>query len=1018
MKSTKRILSAILSVVMILGCLTVGFTAQASASDLVEAVAKGGKVDWTGGNVTLADTLVINGDVEIDFNGAVITGPAGKVAIRVDGGEVTLYDGVVIADQGSYSGETGFVKALMNYKPAISINNGDVELNCITAVGSLLRIPNSGTIEVPIGNGINANDGTVVLDNVIAIGMKALDNTKADVTVKDAILAGIYKAVNIYSAVDFGANYEQYETVELLEGFLNDGVTLSANEKKYIASATNSQGDFSVGSVIVNVEKPEFTQPATTFVNGTLNVIADVEPFEHAGVSNRYSYSYTPDYAVIGDDEQLFTADGAQYVASFDGLTAGEEYDVTVNYDLSIKLGKKQKEIVEKAFAILEHYIDKAPELLNRFVVDFEHIYKTAEDLVALVYNAYFGTGSEYDSYVTDELKKVDCIDDIIALIYALEGAEFNGIDDNVIKNDALVTNAHYYGTKQIYAMVASIKANDNDAAYATTYMMQNYGTTDLREAIYVLTAKSNAGIMPNNYIFDTNDDGELDSVFAYTYGDTFELGTSYAPEFDAGTPGYGSGKGLLDVFNEYYNAVLDKLYVEGSTTEFAVDGVANAAKYIGENWQGIYELVENAVIVLDKANEILDSGAFEKVLSLIGKSSFASYISAFDTAYKYVNKVMNRVDEALDSKFVNTYLKDEATAGKYCYTYAKKVWNIANNPETYFDITVPEGTDYVVVDLLDEDLNETFTVSTEAKPVNVKVTVSGMGAAKLNDLTPATSYNEFFAYGEDIVIEPVQTKEGVSCIYMVVTSSGNMTVVDDGVFTAKAATNLEIDIVFQAENAVSTNAEIVFMTDKALNYKYIAKTSLPVSEIEYEWAFSTANVIAPVFKGLEKAGWSLKDGASKFADVADADLAKAVAEAAAKNDVVVVYANYTYDEQVEVKPQDEAIKMTATTSEGGRAYFELTIQLPENSGAIEAGVIATLSEEYAKDLNTGLSGTSGVVFGRTSKVDSEGYVMQNVLYTYGVKAPVGRTVYGRGYVVYENGDVEYTDVFEVVVVA
>lgn len=1008
MKSTKRILSAILSVVMILGCLTVGFTAQASASDLAEAVAKGGKVNWTGGNVTLTDTLVIDKDVEIDFNGAVITGPAGKVAIRVDGGKVRLYDGVVLADQGKFSGETGFVKALMNYKPAININDGDVELNCITAVGSLLRIPNSGTIEVPIGNGINANDGTVVLDNVIAIGMKALDNTKATVTVKDAILAGIYKAVNIYNKVDFGANYEQYETVELLEGFLNDGVTLSANEKKYIASATNSQGDFSVGSVIINVEKPEFVEPATTFVNGTLNVIADVEAHEEAGVSNRYSYAYTPDYAVIGKDKKEFTADGAQYVASFGGLTAGEDYDVTINYDLSVKLGKKQKEIVEKAFEILAHYIDKAPELLNRFVVDFEHIYNTAEELVALVYNAYF------DPMADSQIQSIDCIDDVMALVYALEGAEFNGIADNVIKHDALV-GSYYSGVKYIYDLVGGL----DDPTYGAIFeneLMNLYGTTDLKKAIYAYTAKMNADYMPENYIFDTDGNGELDSVFAYTYGDTFKLGETLAPEFAAGVPGYGSGKGLLDVFNEYYNAVLDELYVEGSTTEFAENGVANAAKYIGENWKGIYELVENAVVVLDKANELLDSGAFEKVLALINKSNFASYVGAFDTAYKYVNKVMDRVDEALDSKFVSTYLKDKETAGKYCYTYAKKVWNIANNPEVYFDIDVTG--DYVAVDLLDEDLNATFTVSTEAKPVNVKVTVSGTtGAAKLNDLAAATNYNEFFAYGEEIKVEPVVTVEGAEFKYMVVTSSGNQTIVDGGVFTAKAATNLEITLVFQADGQISEDREIVVMTDKALNYKYLGAAELSVDEIEDSWAEATQLISAPDFKGLKKTGWSLnKDGSAAQLELAD--LASTVAAEAAKKEVIVVYANYTYDEQVEVKPQDEAIKMTSTTSEGGRAYFELTIQLPENSGAIEAGVIATLSEEYAKDLNTGLSGTNGVVFGRTSKVDSEGYVMQNVLYTYGVKAPVGRTVYGRGYVVYENGDVEYTDVFEVVVVA
>ncbi len=1004
MKSTKRILSAILSVVMILGCLTVGFTAQASASDLVEAVANGGKVDWTGGNVTLADTLVINKDVEIDFNGAVITGPAGKVAIRVDGGEVTLYDGVVLADQGSYSGETGFVKALMNYKPAISINNGNVELNCITAVGSLLRIPNSGTIEVPIGNGINANDGTVVLDNVIAIGMKALDNTKADVTVKDAILAGIYKAVNIYSAVDFGANYEQYETVELLEGFLKDGVNLSANEKKYIASATNSQGDFSVGSVIVNVEKPEFTQPATTFVNGTLNVIADVEPFEHEGVSNRYSYSYTPDYAVIGEDEQAFTADGAQYVASFAGLTEGEEYDVTVNYDLSIKLGKKQKEIVEKAFSILEHYIDKAPELLNRFVKDFEDLYVKAENLVNVAFNAI----------VKDELVSGSAYDELVAIIYALEGMEYNGSENDKKDDLALINGGPYGNVAPMY-----------NGGYLTGMAGYDYSRieSEVRSAVAAVMDS-----MTKNYgaIFDTNGDGDADALFAYTNDNTFEEkpGVTYAnTEFGKGTPGYGSGKGLLDEFDDYYKAIKSRIYnvdeAYNITNDKEFKNLGDAAYFVGENWEGLLKLVENAVVVLDKAYDIVNGDSFKTLLDKLNMGGFASYVSAFNTAYKYLDKVMGRVDEFKSTSFFNKFIAEPATAAKYCKTYTEKVWKIANNPETYFDIDV--NGDYVVVDLADKALNATFTVSTEAKPVNVIVNVAGLGAAKLNDFDPATSYKKSFAYGEDIVIEPVQTVEGSAFKYMVVESSDNKNIVDGGVFTAKAATNLVINLIFEAEGQLSEDKEIVFMTDKALNYKYLAGFELATDEIAASWAVAVEQeaVFAPDFKGLTKTGWSLnKDGANAVVDVADAQLAKAVAEEAAKSDVVVVYANYTYDEQVEVKPQDEAIKMTSTGSEGGKAYFELTIQLPENSGAIEAGVIATLSAEYAKDLNVGLSGTSGVVFGRTSKVDADGYVMQNVLYTYGVKAPVGRTVYGRGYVVYENGNVEYTDVFEVVVKA
>ena len=1006
MKSTKRILSAILSVVMILGCLTVGFTAQASGADLQKtinaAIAAGTDVDWKGGNVTLADTLVINGDVNIDFNGAVITGAPGKTAVEVKGtkdGNVTLYDGVVLADQGSFSGEMGFVQALMNYKPAIAIKGGNVELNCITAVGSLLRVPNSGTVELPIGNGIATDAGNVVLDNVIAIGMNALDNDNlsSNVVVKDAILAGIYKAVNRSSRVEFGGDeYTQYKTVDVLEGFLKEGVNLSANEKKYIDAATNSEGDVSVASVLINVKKPAFVQPETTFVNGKLNVIADVEAHEEEGVSNRYSYAYTPDTATIGNTVVDFKADGAQYVATFDdGLTAGDDYDVTVNYDLSIKLGKKQKEIVEKAFEILGYYIDKAPELLNRFVEDFDALYVKAEGLVAYAFNLI-------------ETGYVDGLDELLGLIYALEGQTFAGSDNGVVLHNYLYTD-HYEKLGKYYKADASTFAQfENEVKksinYEKTYFANNYGA-----------------------IFDTDGEEGADSVFAYFYDETFEMKATFEEtEFAKGTPGYGAGKGLLEVFNEYYEDIKALIYdvdKDGNITntkEFKDLGAA--AYYVGENWEGILELVENAVVVINKAYDIINgkgnSNAVNALLDkLVGTGDYSSVFKAFDKVYKYANLIIGKVDEVKATTFFKTFLENPATAAKYCKTYTEKVWNIANNPETYFDIVV-DG-DYVAVDLLDKDLNKTFTVSTEAKPVKVTVNVSGIGAAKLNDLEPRTSYDVDFAYGEDIVIEPVQTVEGASCVYMVVTSSGNMTVVDGDVFTAKAATNLEIDIVFQADDTLTTDAEIIFMTDKALNYNFLAKVQLAIDEIKDEWVFSVGGVIAPDFKGLTKTGWSLnKDGANAVKDVADTALASAVATAAADSDVVVVYANYTYDEQVEVKPQDEAIMMTSTSSEGGRAYFELTIQLPENSGAIEAGVIATLSEEYAKDLNTGLSGTEGVVFGRTSKIDADGYVMPNVLYTYGVKAPVGRTVYGRGYVVYENGNVEYTDVFEVVVVA
>ncbi|MBQ2965367.1 MAG: hypothetical protein IJE14_12035 [Clostridia bacterium] len=997
MKSTKRILSAILSVVMILGCLTVGFTAQASGADLQEeinaAIKAGIDVDWEGGNVTLADTLVINGDVDVDFNGAVITGPAGKVAIRVDGGNVTLYDGVVLADQGSYSGEMAFVKALMSYKPAISINDGDVELNCITAVGSLLRIPNSSTIEVPIGNGINANGGDVTLDNVIAIGMKALDNTKADVTVKDAILAGIYKAVNIYKAVDFGANYEQYETVELLEGFLNDGVTLSANEKKYIASATNSQGDFSALSVIVNVAKPAFaglSEPKTEFVNGNLNVEAYTEYYTESGVSNRYSYAYTPDYAVIGDDKQVFANPGygSSYYATFEGLDADAEYDVTVNYDLSIKLGKKQKEIVEDAFKTLAHYIDKAPELLYRFVEDFDNLYEKAESLVAMLYNAYFST----EEVVQDQISNIKVMKDVMGLIYALEGQEFNGsatVDgkEEILNNGLVATYASMSGSylKYDYSVVEAAAKSFVDSAKAS--MVKNYGA-----------------------IFDTNDDGVADSVFAYFNNETFEKAASFNESgFAKGQPGYGSGVGLLDEFNKYYNKIMELVY-GGSTTEF--NDLGAAAYYVGKNWQDILELVENAVVVLNKAHAIVNGDELGELLGAVNMGnvgSVQSIVNAFNKVYKYANIIMGRVDEVKATTFFKTFIEKPETAAKYCKTYTEKVWKIANNPEVYFDVQFTgEDENYVAIDLLDKDLNKTFTASTAVKPVNVKVTVSGMGSAQLNNLDAASSYNEWFAYGKDITVAPVETYEGAAFKYMVVKSNGNQTVVDGGVFTAKAATNLEIVLVFESTVQETAKTEVVFMTDKALNYKYIDMISLNSDSIADEWSdyANDEDIRAPKFEGLTFNGWTVK----KDGSAADTDITNLADDVAAENsDFVIVYAAYTYKEQVEVDPQKEVIEMTNYEVIDGKGYFEVNIQL-KGAKAIEAGIILTMTESYATEgaMKINLSGTPGVIFARTSKV-TDGYVNQNVQYTAGVNA--SGTVYARGYVVYENGTAEYTDI-------
>ncbi len=996
---------------MILGCVAVGFTAQASAADLVDLIAAGGDVNWTGGDVTLTETLKITGSKTIDLNGAVITGPEGKAAVEIKG-DVTLYDGVIVANNKAFSGEVEFVKSLLNYKPAVSIKGGTVVLDCITAVGSLIRIPNSSSVEVPVGNGINADAGNITLKNTIAIGMNALDNdnTQAKVTVEDAILVGIYKAVNRSSSVNFGGDsYTQYKTVDFLEAFLKDGVKLSANEKKYIDSATNSEGDLSVASVLVNVKNPSFNELTSVYNNGVLSVIAQADLHEEDGVSNRYSYKYTPDTCTVDGKEADFELVDGQYVAQFEGLAENQVFEAEANYDLSVKLGKKQKEVVDGALDMIASYAAKAPALLNRFIKDFESLYEKVRNIETLAYNAI----SE---------AKDDSLNPVKGLIYALEGREYSGmVYDQTVGKDVLEDKAlvNLYTQKAI--VIPELYTDSNSISTAFKAYANDKDIEAFNDKVFArTTAINDQAAYYNGKIFDTNGDGTADSLFAYTYDNTFDLTgiTEYKDTpFATGTPGYGTGKGLLDVFDEYYKNIKSLLYTcdkDGNILDDSdFNDIGAAAAYVGENWKGILELVENAVVVLDKANALLEDAdedsALYKLLEEL-PSSITSYLGYVDTAVGYAHKVMDKVDEVKASNFVKTYLADSEKAAKYCKTYALKAWDIASNPGKYF--TVETDGDYVNVNLTNDVLNTIGTVNTnvEAKDVWVKITIVGMGSVSVNGSEAVNGAPVWFAYGDPITVTG-EGLEGCELRYMTVDTNGNRNVVTDGTFTAKAATNLDIYVVFE-NTATSDATEVVFMTDKALNYKYLGGVEMGGENTLAELA-DQQGIEAPVFKGLRFDGWSTsKDGTGAVAK----DLAEVVVDTT--KEIVVLYACYTYDEKVEVDKQDKTIIMKSTSSKDGIAYFEVSIQLPANSGAIEAGVIATRKESLGTNekLLTSLSGTAGVAFGRTSKVDANGYVNQNVLYTLGYKTAPGNTVYGRGYIVYENGKVEYTDVFDIVV--
>lgn len=967
MKSTRKILSALLTLCMLLGCVSVGFIAQAAAF----ATEITSDYTWTGGDVKLEDTLKITNTsgekIFVDLGNATITGPVGKPVVEIKG-NVEVYNATFMAVSADFQGETAFLKALKDYKPAVVINGGDVTLNCITAVGSLIRIPNSASVKVTTGNGINANEGNVTLKHVIACGMKALDNTNATVTVEDSILVGIYKAINIYNKVNFAEGYEQYDTIDFLNGLLDDSKSMTPREEEILRSLTNSQGEVSVASIVANVKAPAINDLTSSYsyADGKLTVTAQADTFGvEAAAPNRYSYQYTPNTCTIDGTTVDFVEKDGKYVAEFEGMQAGKTYDVDADYDLSVKLGKRQKDVLVNAIDSATAYVERAPELLYRFVEDFENLYAMAWRYATLFYNAK--DTDEFASMFNDAAMKK-----LYAIILSLVGENFDGFND--------------------------------------------------------LSSVSRTAYWTGNRFFDKHvNNGELDKAYAFVaYYDT----NSFGSFFDEETPLHCeernvditrslyfkrnadfSGVGILEEFDKYYQTIKGLMYTDGVTNEWN-DPVA-AAQYIGDNWEAIYELVDAALVLVDAANGIIhDPNLSDNLTAILGSGSFKSVIDMFDIAYKYANKLKDKADSLLDSDFVKQY---GPNAGDYCAEYTEKALYILNNLDAYFNINI-EG-DYINLSKAPFDFTKSQEIATAQvitdKGVRVDYTVSGMGNVTINGEAVSTTGYKTFKVADDVVIM-AESLDGYNFSHMIIRSTdGSQKIVTSDTYKTKAATNLDVVVVFESMVAAELGAKsITFMSDGALNYKLLATLEYELDDIDY-LADDVANIQAPVFKDLTFKGWGLNDKESVTAS-ALTELVDDITDSTDSN--FFVYAIYEYQENVTVPVQGEAIKMMDVTTDAERNYFKVSLQVPDGYNAVEAGIIATKNTDYATEANMtiDLSGQPGVVFGRISKTGADGFVERNHIYTLGVRAT--GTVYARGYVVLIDANnvstVVYTDIY------
>ena len=781
MKSSKRILASVLTLCMILSCFATGFSALAAGgadlqAGINAAIANGdASYEWTGGDVTLTDVLVINGDIDVDFGNAVVTGAPGKSVVNVKGGEVTLFNGTFRAQSDDYSGATDFASTLVDYKPAVSINGGDVTLECITAIGSTIRIPNSHTVEITSGNGINANAGNVVLKDVIAVGMKALDNTKATVTIEDVILVGIYKAINILSKVNFADGYSQYKTVDVLKEFLKDGVKLSATEEKYINGLTNSQGDLSVGSVIATAKDPSFAVPTSEYDAETdvLTVIAqaDTENIK-ADVANRYSYRYTPDTCTIDGVTADFVeqADGT-FAATFENVAANATLEAELDYNLSVKMGARQKEAVLKALDMVAAYAEKAPEIIGRFIKDFEgeSAYGKFNEYLDLIYGAYNDV---------DGLKNYEAVRKFMGVVYALKGMDFTGNRGKV-------------------GLVSQVNPNWNE---------------ELKQKAIAQSLKNQESEFGK--IFDTDADGVADSLYAFK-GDI------------------GEGIGILELFDKHY-ATVKELALTADYKKF--NDIGAAAYYIGENYAEIIEVIDALIEVVEYGYALLDDPDLQNILANnFGDASvIIAYADKLMAPNGYYWSIKAKYEEAKASGFIAKYAD---RAPELCERYAEKALDIAQNPTKYFDINSKVEGYYLNVFSFKDNAVITTPADENVEYCNVTVKVAGYGMFSVNGEVESVLKTYKVEKGEFFNVEPVEYDDADPLFrdYVYTQPSGTWQVVSS-LANFRVGSDVTITLNFSAKNSQSDDyVNIVFLTDDNLGYNWIGDFDGVVADLDLD---------------------------------------------------------------------------------------------------------------------------------------------------------------------------------------